>query len=427
MPKNDFITVHCFGQEIGMLYFEKSNNTVTFQYKPEFLASGKMTNLFPSQTGIIKRIEQSQIFRKYNGESFKGLPPMIADSLPDFFGSIIFNEWLQSNNKDYAKITVLEQLAYTADRGMGALEYRPGKRIPYNKEIEIDEIVEVLKKVLDTKQNTSAAQLDHESLLTVFKIGSSAGGARPKILISENKENGSIVPGDINYSEHYNHYLVKLNLEDVPYNRELIEYCYYRTALKAGINMMESKMIDGKHFATKRFDRVDGKKKHVLTISGITGWDYADSASSVTEYENLFRLLLLFNIPHAESVQLFKRMVFNIIFCNKDDHFKNQSLIYDELTDTWNLAPAYDITYSLNPLINYKKSYRVLSVNGKKDDINFEDVKALAEKFTIKNYTQIISEIQQTIDYWTETAMIFEIPDKIIERIKNDFTILIKN
>jgi serine/threonine-protein kinase HipA len=190
--------------------------------------------------------------------------------------------------------------------------------------------------------------------------------------------------------------------------------------------MMDSKMIEGKHFATKRFDRINGKKKHVLTITGLTGWDYTDTGSPQATYENLFQLLPYFNAPHADSVQLFTRMVFNIIFCNKDDHFKNQSLIYDELEDGWSLAPAYDITYSLNPLMNYKKSYRVLAVNGKKTDITYEDVQAVAERFIIKNYKQIILEIQSLIPFWAEKATELGIPEFIRARIEGDFTLLIK-
>ncbi|WP_425637938.1 type II toxin-antitoxin system HipA family toxin [Algoriphagus yeomjeoni] len=425
MPKNNLISLYCFGQEIGKVGFDETKNISFFQYNPAYLESGKMINLFPEKLGIIKRIVPTQVFKNYSNDTFRGLPPMIADSLPDMFGNIIFKEWLENTKKNFSKITVLEQLAYVSNRGMGALEFRPGKDIPKDITIDIDEIVEVLIKVLDTKERTSAVILNHESLLTLFKIGSSAGGARPKILISENKEDGSIIPGDLNYSDQYYHYLVKLNLDEVPYNRELIEYCYYLTARKCGIEMMDSKMIEGKHFATQRFDRVNGTKKHVLTISGLTGWDFTQINSDQSTYENIFNLLHYLNLPHVDSVQLFMRMVFNIIFCNKDDHLKNQSLIYNEESDDWRLAPAYDLTYSLNPQINYKKTYRSLSVNGKKSDIQFKDVQTVSEKFTIKNYKKIILETQALIPFWESKAKELGIPDSILTRISKDFTILL--
>lgn len=424
MSKNDLIQVYCFDQEIGLLGFDETANISFFQYNPEYLASNKMKNLFP-ETGIIKRVPQKQIFRKFTSETFRSLPPMIADSLPDMFGNIIFKEWLESSNKDFKKITVLEQLAYVANRGMGALEYRPEKNIPKGSTIVIDDIVEVLKKVLDVKKETSSQGLNHKSLLNVFKIGTSAGGARPKILISEHKETGKIIPGDIDYSAEYHHYLVKLNLDEVPYNREIIEYSYYLLATHLGILMTESKMIDGKHFATKRFDRVDGRKKHVLTTTGLTGWDFSDTTSAASSYENLFDLALFLKVPHSEIVELYRRMIFNVIFSNTDDHFKNQSFLYDEKEDTWSIAPAYDITYSLNPMINYKKSFRALSINGKKADINFEDVKTIAEKFTIKGFKGIISEIQDGIGYWQGLAAELEIPEKISASISKDFVRLL--
>lgn len=420
MSKNDLIQVYCFDQEIGLLGFDETANISFFQYNPQYLASNKMRNLFP-ETGIIRRVPQKQIFRKFTSDTFRSLPPMIADSLPDMFGNIIFKEWLESSHKDFKKITVLEQLAYVANRGMGALEYRPEKNIPQGSTIIIDDIVEVLKKVLDVKKETSSEGLNHESLLNVFKIGTSAGGARPKILISEHKVTGRIIPGDIDYSADYDHYLVKLNLDEVPYNREIIEYSYYLLATHLGISMTESKMIDGKHFATKRFDRVDGRKKHVLTTTGLTGWDFSDTTSAASSYENLFELALFLKVPHSDMVELYRRMVFNVIYSNTDDHFKNQSFLYNEQEDTWSIAPAYDITYSLNPMINYKKSFRALSINGKKADINFEDVKAIAEKFTIKGFKGIISEIQDGIGYWQELATELEIPERISASISKDF------
>lgn len=425
MPKNDLISLYCFGKEIGKIGFDETKNISFFQYNPTYLESGTMINLFPEKLGIIKRIVPTQVFKNYSNDTFRGLPPMIADSLPDMFGNIIFKEWLENTKNNFTKITVLEQLAYVSNRGMGALEFRPGKELPKDTTIDLDEIVEVLIKVLDTKERTTAVTLNHESLLPLFKIGSSAGGARPKILISEKKEDGSIIPGDLNYSDQYRHYLVKLNLDEVPYNRELIEYCHYLTARKCGIEMMDSKMIEGKHFATQRFDRVDGKKKHVLTISGLTGWDFTQINSDQSTYENIFNLLHYLNLPHVDSVQLFRRMVFNIIFCNKDDHLKNHSLTYHEESDNWRLAPAYDLTYSLNPQINYKKTYQALSVNGKKSDIQFEDVQTVAEKFTIKNYMRIIKETEALIPFWESQAKELGIPDSILTKISRDFTRLL--
>jgi len=422
MAKNDIIKVFCFDTEIGVLGWDENRAVSYFQYHPDFLASNKYFNLIP-KTGIITRVKEVQVFKKFNGETFRGLPPIFADSLPDMFGNIIFKSWLESNNKNFENISVIEQLAYVSDRGMGALEYKPKKVIPKSNDIDINEIVEVLKNVLEIKGKTSAKKLNHESLLNIFKIGTSAGGARPKILISESKSDGSIIPGDINYSKDYEHYLIKLNVDDhLDYNREIIEYSYYLAITHCGINMMDSKIIENRHFATKRFDRIGGEKMHILTATGLTGWDFKDPTKST--YENLFELSLFLKLPHSEIEELFRRMIFNIVFANKDDHLKNHSFIYDKLNDSWNLSPAYDVTYSLNPLVNYKKTSRVLSINNKRTNISLEDVKNIAQKYTVRNYVSIIDEIQSGIQFWRNCAKELDIPSKIIDSISRDFVLL---
>jgi serine/threonine-protein kinase HipA len=419
MAKNDIITVFCFGQEIGRLGFDENQQKSSFQYNPEFLQSERFHNLFPS-TGILKRTPQVQVFSQFNSETFRGLPPMIADSLPDVFGNIIFKKWMESGSKEFNQISVIEQLAYVAARGMGALEYRPSKELPQSSSIDLTEIIAVLKEVLQAKDEQHESRLNHEALLNVFKIGSSAGGARPKMLISEHKTSGEIIPGDLNHAFEYNHYLIKLHLDDeLGYSREVVEYCYYLTAKHIGINMMPSKLIEQKHFATLRFDRQNGQKKHVLTATGLTGWDYQSPKDS--SYENLFELAMFLKVPHRDMEELFKRMVFNVVFFNSDDHLKNHSFIYNEEQDKWNISPAYDITYSLNPLLNYTRTSRALSINGKRIDITLADVLAIAESYTIKNAKKVVQEIQDTIIYRTDQANEFNLPAHIVQSICRDF------
>ena len=423
MVKNEIINVFCFNKEIGRIGFDENRNTSSFQYNSEFLKSNTYTHLFPL-TGIIKNIPQTQVFSRFNNETFRGLPPMISDSLPDVFGNIIFKKWLETTKKNFNQISVIEQLAYVADRGMGALEFKPSKIIPETSSIDLNEVISVLKDVLSNKQETTGNQLNHESLLNIFKIGTSAGGARPKILISENRQTGEVIPGDLNSSAEFDHYIIKLAVDDeLGYSREVIEYCYYLTAIQLGINMMPSKLVDEKHFATLRFDRQNGQKKHMLTATGLTGWDFRSPKES--SYENLFELALFLKIPHNEVEELFKRMVFNIVFCNTDDHLKNHTFIYNEVQDSWNLSPAYDLTYSLNPLMNYTRTSRALSINEKRVDIQLDDVLKIAETYTIKNAKNIIIETQNTIDFWMKKAVELELPLTIIKSINRDFVQLI--
>lgn len=421
MAKNKIIDVILFGQEIGKVGYDIDKQASYFQYNPAYLESNQYTNIFPY---IVKRIKPVQVFHQFEGETFRGLPPMIADSLPDMFGNIIFKEWFEAKNKALRKITPLEQLTYVANRGMGAIEYQPTKKIPKTSSIHIDEIVEVLKKVLDVKNETAAEALNDAALLNIFKIGTSAGGARPKILISEHKETGKIIPGDLEYSDSYNHYLVKLCMnEDWGYNKEKVEYAYYLMAQKAGVNMMPSKLIDNKHFATLRYDRQNEEKRHVLTVSGLTGWDFKKPENS--NYENVFRLALDIKVPHKDIIELFRRMVFNVIYYNIDDHLKNHSFIYDKQTNTWSLSPAYDITYPLNINSNYTNISRALAINNKRSDITLEDVLTIAEAYAIKNPKGIIGDVQKAIQSWDDITSQLDIPQKVGDSIKREFKELI--
>jgi len=307
---------------------------------------------------------------------------------------------------------------------MGALEYKPVAHFPKSTTIQIDKIVEVVHKVLDLKNEISEEKLDEPALLNVFKIGTSAGGARPKILISEHKKTGKIIPGDLEYSNEYNHYLVKLHMdEDWGYNKEKIEYAYYLMAKQTGITMMPSKLIDDKHFCTLRYDRQQGEKHHVLTVSGLTGWDFKKPENS--SYENIFKLALDLKVPYKDIQELYKRMIFNIIAANIDDHLKNHSFTYAKETDSWNLAPAYDITYPLNINLNYSSVSRALSINHKRADINVDDVLFIADAYTIKNPKKIIREVQETIAQWEHIAQELEIPKKVIKAIQTEFVSLL--
>jgi serine/threonine-protein kinase HipA len=415
MARDKIIDIMAFGLEIGKLGYDLDQRKSFFQYNPEFLDSGKYSKLFPF---IFKRTKQAQVFTEYQQDTFQGLPPMVADSLPDTFGNIIFQEWLTA--RGIQKVTPLEQLAYVADRGMGALEYKPIKELPNTTTVNIDEVITILEKVLKLKEDTTGRDLSELSLLNIFKIGTSAGGARPKILISEHKETGEIIAGDREISEDYNHYLVKLHIDDSDgYNKEKVEYVYYLLAQEAGINMMPSKLIENKHFATLRYDRQNGEKQHVLTVTGLTGWDFKSQPENAS-YENVFKVAIGLEVPHKDLQQLFKRMIFNLVFRNVDDHLKNHSFIYNKESNSWNLGPAYDLTYALNPLFTFKSTSRALSINGKRTDITIKDILSTAEEFSIKNPKGIIEDVQLLIPRWSALANELEIPENIITKIKND-------
>ncbi|MDM1354679.1 type II toxin-antitoxin system HipA family toxin [Myroides marinus] len=419
MAKNQIISVYYQSIEVGKLGYDEDKRKASFQYNPKFV-DDSFKNLFPF---LIRKTKNVQLFDQYSGETFRGLPPVIADSLPDMFGNIVFKEWLEANNKEMSSISPLEQLTYVGCRGMGALEYMPVKEVGNVNTIDIQEITDVVKKVMDLKTSISEKGLSDSALLNIFKIGTSAGGAHPKILVAEHKITGELIPGDRVVSEEYHHYLIKLDIDEkAHYSKQKIEYVYYQIATNIGIEMMPSKLVDDKHFAAHRFDRQKGEKQHVLTASGMTGWDFTKPDNS--SYNNLFKLALALKLPHKDIQMLFKRMVFNIVFANIDDHLKNFSFIYNNPEDKWNLAPAYDLTYPLDALLNYTRVSRAMSVNGKRADITREDLMLIAEEFSIKEADKTIEQVNNATALFSLYSTKLQIPNKVIDVINKAFIII---
>jgi len=425
MLKNNYISIICFGQEIGRLSMDAELKKSYFQYNKEFIDDTNALNLFP-ETGILKKNKFVQVFTQFEGSTFRGLPPMFADSLPDDFGNLMFNQFLQSKNSSLSALSPLEQLTYIANRGMGALEYKPAFDLKGKSEINLNDIIEILNHILHEKSNNPYPKLDDQNLLNIFKIGSSAGGVRPKVILSQDKISGKIYAGDIHTSEDFKHYIVKLDLEGKAsankthvYSREKMEYAYYLTAKSVGINMMPSELIDDRHFATLRFDRIDGKKKHVLTTSGLTGWDYKKPVES--SYENLFNLAVFLGIPKIELAELFRRMVFNIVFANTDDHLKNHSFVLNDQSNSWHLAPAYDLTFAINPFMHYTRITRAMSVNGKRENITKKDLIKIAETYQISDAKRTIDEITSAVSIWEKHCETIHIEKFVVDKIKEHF------
>ncbi|GAB1856334.1 type II toxin-antitoxin system HipA family toxin [Flavobacteriaceae bacterium MHTCC 0001] len=418
MKNLDKIEVCIFDIKVGVLAFDKEKSISYFQYYPNFLEPESYLNIFPIG---IKKTPMVQKFKTYN-TVFNGLPPQIADSLPDDFGNRIFNEWLKLKKVDIKAISPVYQLAYLSKRGMGALEYIPGLELrkKENQTIDFDKITGVLNIIMDSKRDYNEIQLDDLSLLNIYHLGTSMGGARPKVVVSEHRITNQIIPGDVTFSNEYNHYLVKLNLGKDSYNKELVEYAYYKMATCVGLDMMPCKMIDGKHFATLRYDRINGEKVHVLTASGISGYSFRDPEMS--SYENLFKIANKIKIPPADMDALFRRMVFNFTFKNVDDHLKNHSFIFDRKTNKWRLSKSYDINYPLDALNKYLNSPHALSLNKKRVNINITDLMLMADLYGIKNPNKIIKEVNKGICLWDEIAEALHIPTRVKDAIKKDFT-----
>jgi serine/threonine-protein kinase HipA len=303
---------------------------------------------------------------------------------------------------------------------MGALEFEPaiGEKTDTNDLIEINELITLTRAILDTKKKLRAnlSKKANKALSEIISVGTSAGGARAKGIIAYNKKTGEVRTGQSDAPEGFEHWIIKFDgvtnetLGD-PKGYGRIEYAYHLMAKACGIEMSECSVLkehNRAHFMTKRFDRVNDEKLHMQTLCALAHYDYNDAYS--WSYEDAFRVILKLNLGYPAIEQLFRRMIFNIIARNQDDHTKNISFLMDK-EGKWSLSPAYDVTYAYDPQNKWMKAHQ-LSVNGKNDDIVREDVLFLAKEMNIKKAKTIIEEMNAVVRKWKKFAKIAEVPTK---------------
>ncbi len=412
---------------VGIVYWDKNRNIGVFEYDSSFVDKELEVSplLMPVKEGVIYD------FPALNFETFKGLPPMIADSLPDDFGNHIMNTWLSQQGKTIDDLLPTERLGYVGKRGMGALEYEPvlDKSEEYTSDINLEELVNIANKVLASKNSTEFQSIDSNALSKILRIGTSAGGARAKAILAFDEKNRIYKPGDIIHDENHSYWLLKLDgvsdkqLGD-PKGYGKIEYAYYNMAKECGIEMSLSKLLhehDRAHFITKRFDRTDeGGKVHLQTLSGLTGMNYKQA--NMYSYEQVFTVLRQLRLPHKSIEQQFRRMVFNIVARNQDDHVKNISFLMDK-TGAWSLSPAYDLTYSHNPVGTWTNKHQ-LSVSGKRDEFTIDDLLKVGKENNIRNRKSIISDIVEVVSNWKQFAQNAEIEQDRIKDIESNHRII---
>jgi len=400
------IKVNLWDSLVGSLYWDDNNRIAVFEYAPAFVKKGLdiAPILMPLKEG------EPYYFPTLDYGTFKGLPPMIADSLPDDFGNQIMNAWLENQGKTINSLLPTERLGYVGKRGMGALEYEPvldGKEVN-NNGIDLSELVEIAHKVVYSKEKVDYTDIDKKSLAKILRIGTSAGGARAKAILAYDEINNVYKPGDITHGPNHTYWLIKLDgatnekLGD-PEGYGRIEYAYYNMAKDAGINMSKSKLIregDRSHFITKRFDRINGDKLHMQTLSGIAGFDYRKP--NLYSYEQVFSVLRKMQLPHKDIIQQFRRMVFNVVARNQDDHVKNISFLMDRMGN-WSLSPAYDVSYCYNPAGDWT-SHHQLSINAKRDNFVLDDLLKVGKENNISKRKEIITEVIASVSKWRQFA-----------------------
>ena len=401
------INVYLWGKFVGAVALDPKLGYYAFAYDKTFGRSG--IEVSPLHMPL-NDDEEVFIFTYLPEDAYKRLPAMLADSLPDDFGNALIDRYMAEKGISRDQISPLDRLAYMGNRAMGALEFRPahGPKQTKSTAIEMGSLVTEARKaargLLEGNYKTDAA------LRSIIEVGTSAGGARAKAVIAWNPKTNEIRSGQVDTDEGFEHWLLKF--DGMGADRELgesghygrIEYAYYQMAIQAGITMTESRLLEENgraHFMTKRFDR-EGKstKHHTQTLCAMNHIDYRKK--STNSYEQLFITLSELALPHAAYVQAFRRMLFNVMARNCDDHSKNFSFLL-KAGAPWALSPAYDVTFAHNPKGEWTHQH-LMSVNGKFKNITINDVIQVADRFSVGEAHQLITEVREAVQSWPTHA-----------------------
>ncbi len=414
----------------GAVSFDTDTGVGAFEYDPAFIDTG--IELSPLKMPLAPRIYSFPVLRF---DTFRGLPGLIADSLPDDFGNAVLNAWMAAQGKHPQDITPLQRLQYTGKRGMGALEYAPATRIKKlnaTQDIAIDELVGIAQEVLDSRADfhieLGKDDANREAMVALLSVGMSAGGARPKAVLAFNKDFTHVRSGQADAPEGFTHYLMKFDgVSEHNKNQETfgdplgfgaMEYVYHEMATNCGIHMMPCHLLtegNRRHFITERFDRRGNHKRHIQTLNGLAHVDY--KAPGSFSYGELFAVARQLKLSAKDAEQLLLRMVFNIVARNHDDHAKN--FAFQLKQKTWQLAPAYDLAYSYKPGSRWINSHW-MSLNGKREDFTRADLYSLEKispLFSRRKIDGIVDEVVTEVSRWRELAKTHEVPGPLIDEI----------
>ena len=416
----DVAKVKLFDRAIGTFRWDSRYNVVQFEYDKSFIGQGIEPSplMMPVQAGRVYS------FGDLGKETFKGLPGLLADSLPDTYGRALFDRWLAITGRSSSNI--VETLCFLGKRCMGALEFEPAIDVDYslNSKIEIDSLVDVARDALLNKENFGVNIKDDKkaAIAEILRLGTSAGGQRAKAIIAYNKTTGEVRSGQTDVPECFDYYIIKLDgvsattgfRETENYGR--LEYSFHNLVKACGIEMTECSLIEENgraHFLTKRFDRENGKKVHMQTLCGIAHYDYR--LHRAYSYEQAFNIMRALKLPYSQAQEMFRRMVFNVIVRNQDDHTKNISFLMGE-DGVWRLSPAYDMGYAYNPDGGWTATHQ-MSINGKFDDITRKELLECGAKNNIKNASLIIDEVREVASQWPTIAKECDVPQNMIDGI----------
>lgn len=406
--------VKLWGRTIGAVSLEDGGQVAAFEYDAAFADSG--IEISPITMPLSARI---YTFADLSRETFYGLPGLLADSLPDRFGNALIDAWLATQGRQPDSFNAIERLCYTGARGMGALEFSPaiGPQALEANQVQIDRLVELATDVLTHRNDFGVSFADagkEQALNDILRVGTSAGGARAKAVIAWNRSTNEVRSGQVPAGEGFEYWLLKFDgvkgnkdkeLED-PQGYGVIEYAYWKMAGDCGITMSECRLFEEngrQHFMTRRFDRpAGGGKLHLQSLGALAHYDFNNAGAYA--YEQALLVIRQLGLPMRTTEEQFRRMVFNVVARNQDDHVKNIAFLMDK-AGNWSLAPAFDMTYSYNPSGAWTASHQ-MTLNGKRDDFVLDDFVACAKSASMKRgrAEAIVKEVQETVSRWRSYA-----------------------
>lgn len=422
-----------WGKEVGVVSWNAEKEYAVFEFIDSFIKEDiDIAPLWMPMEDLL-RGERIFSFPALQGKTFKGLPGLIADSLPDDYGNTVIDEWFSSIGLS-VPINPIDRLCYIGRRGMGALEYEPTRgnaSLNESSLIEIAALTKLADNVLNQRiEFQEDLRKNRDTLIDILKVGTSAGGAKPKAIIAFNEATREVRSGQVQAPAGFSYWLLKFDgveggtIKDNPIGIGRIEYAYHKMAVDCGINMTECRLWhegDKAHFMTKRFDRMDtGEKLHTQTLCGIAHFDRDKRYS----YEQLFQVMRRLYLPYPDMEEMYRRMVFNVVARNHDDHTKNHSFMMTE-DGKWSLAPAYDLCYAYSPSGKWTSQHQ-LSLNGKRDNITRNDLLAVGKKMSINNCENIIDQVVDVLADWEVYAKEADVKKEYAEQIKDALRLLRK-
>lgn len=421
--------VNLWNKKIGAVAWDEARRCGNFEYEADFARS--KIELAPL-TMPLKR-NRIYSFPSLAWNTFHGLPGLLADSLPDKFGTALINAWLAKDGRSPESMNPVERLCYTGSRGMGGLEFIPdiGPKKGKASIIQVDKLVQLAGEILTQRAGFSVSIEDSEktdALQDILRVGTSAGGARAKAIIAWNPSTNEVRSGQIKTDDGFSYWILKFDgvsgnkdkeLEDLK-GYGLVEYAYSIMAAKAGIKISDCRILEEggrKHFMTKRFDRTDGGEKiHMQSLGAMAHYDF--NMAKAYSYEQALLVMKQLNLSMDEVEEQFRRMVFNVVCRNQDDHVKNIAFLMNKAGE-WRLSPAFDVTYAYNPSGKWTSQHQ-MSINGKTDDFEVEDFEACAKMASLKRgrARDILKQVQLASLEWPNIAEEAGVPSNTIKQIR---------